>query len=87
MIFDSSSFWLFDEPKSTPRGFRAQCESDSCGAGFSLWGFVLARTKPHRLEPAPLAWLAPGKRSWHVLHRSGTLLAITARNVRLGAGI
>ena len=23
------------------------------GAGFSLWGFVLARTKPHRLKPAP----------------------------------
>ena len=24
------------------------------GAGFSLWGLVLARTKPHRLKPAPL---------------------------------
>ena len=23
------------------------------GAGFSLWGFVSARTKPHRLKPAP----------------------------------
>jgi hypothetical protein len=23
-------------------------------AGFSLWGFVLARTKPHRLKPALL---------------------------------
>ena len=21
---------------------------------FSLWGFVLARTKPHRLKPVPL---------------------------------
>ncbi len=25
----------------------------SRGAGFSLWGFVLARTKTHRLKPAP----------------------------------
>jgi hypothetical protein len=24
------------------------------GAGFSLWGFVLARSKPHRLKPVPL---------------------------------
>jgi hypothetical protein len=23
------------------------------GAGFSLWGFVLAMTKPHRLKPTP----------------------------------
>jgi hypothetical protein len=23
------------------------------GAGFSLWGFVLASTKPRRLKPAP----------------------------------
>jgi hypothetical protein len=23
------------------------------GAGFSLWGVVLARTTPHRLKPAP----------------------------------
>jgi hypothetical protein len=30
---------------------QSQCKS---GAGFSLWGFVLARTKPHRLKPAPL---------------------------------
>ncbi len=29
------------------------------GAGFSLWGLVLASTKPHRLKPAPLGndWL------------------------------
>src|ERR1700676_5275398 len=25
-----------------------------CGAGFSLWGLVLAKIKPHRLKPAPL---------------------------------
>ena len=24
------------------------------GTGFSLWGFVLARTNPHRLKPVPL---------------------------------
>ena len=24
------------------------------GAGFSMWGSILARTKPHRLKPAPL---------------------------------
>jgi hypothetical protein len=24
------------------------------GAGFSLWGLLLARTNPHRLKPAPL---------------------------------
>jgi hypothetical protein len=26
------------------------------GAGFSLWGLVLARSKPHRLKPAPLRY-------------------------------
>jgi hypothetical protein len=26
-----------------------------CGAGFSLWVLVLARTKTHRLKPAPHA--------------------------------
>jgi hypothetical protein len=30
---------------------QSQCTS---GAGFSLWGFVLARTKSHRLKPVPL---------------------------------
>jgi hypothetical protein len=25
-----------------------------CGAGFSLWGLVLARAKTHRLKPVPL---------------------------------
>jgi hypothetical protein len=28
------------------------------GAGFSLRGFVLARTKPHMLKPGPLALTA-----------------------------
>jgi len=28
------------------------------GAGFSLWGLVLARSKSHRLKPAPLEPLA-----------------------------
>src|ERR1700733_10270424 len=27
----------------------------SCGAGFSLWGFILARPKTRRLKPAPLS--------------------------------
>ncbi len=30
-------------------------EAFASGAGFSLWGLGLARTKPHRLKPAPLA--------------------------------
>ena len=30
-------------------------EAFASGAGFSLWGLRLARTKPHRLKPAPLA--------------------------------
>src|SRR6202051_4680470 len=30
------------------------------GAGFSLWGLGLARTKPNRLKPAPLT-LCPAK--------------------------
>src|ERR1700674_5217955 len=29
------------------------CAARKSGAGFSLWGFDLARTKPHRLKPAP----------------------------------
>ena len=33
---------------SKPRGLLR-------GAGFSLWGFVLARSKPRRLKPAPLS--------------------------------
>jgi hypothetical protein len=28
--------------------------TDFSGAGFSLWGLVLARSNPHRLKPAPL---------------------------------
>ena len=30
---------------------QSQCTS---GTGFSLWGFVLATIKPHRLKPVPL---------------------------------
>src|SRR5258708_597483 len=33
---------------------RLACSSEFSGAGFSLWGFVIARTKTHRLKPAPL---------------------------------
>jgi hypothetical protein len=28
--------------------------TEKCGTGFSLWGLVLAATKPHRLKPALL---------------------------------
>ena len=37
--------------------YREVCEDfvdvGSCGIGFSLWIFVLARPKPHRLKPMP----------------------------------
>src|SRR5579864_3031687 len=39
--------------KAAPRMRGRLFICDSSGAGFSLWGFVLARTKPHRLKPAP----------------------------------
>src|ERR1700693_4470875 len=35
------------------RSLRPMWRSVLSGAGFSLWGFVLARTKPRRLKPAP----------------------------------
>src|SRR5882672_2947046 len=39
----------------TSRSPARDCEhlSRLSGAGFSLWGLVLASTKPHRLKPAP----------------------------------
>jgi ABC-type Fe3+-hydroxamate transport system substrate-binding protein len=38
-----------------PEAFAARSvPSAEGGAGFSLWGFVPARAKPHRLKPAPL---------------------------------
>jgi iron complex transport system substrate-binding protein len=38
-----------------PDAFTARAvPSVDSGAGFSLWRFVSARTKPHRLKPAPL---------------------------------
>ena|ERR1700674_433062 len=54
------------------------------GAGFILWGFVLARTKPHRLKPAPpiartrmLAWGKFG-------NADDSLISITTSNVAVG---
>jgi hypothetical protein len=32
---------------------KCGCRSLLCGAGFSLWVFVVSGTKPHRLKPAP----------------------------------
>ncbi len=37
-----------------PRRLPALRFPGTSGTGFSLWGLVLARTKPHRLKPAPL---------------------------------
>ncbi len=50
------------EEKMRPARAGVRVEAGNCcleagtsgGAGFSLWGFVLAATKTHRLKPAPL---------------------------------
>ncbi len=41
-------------PSVTPRDRHLRREGSTCGAGFSLRIFVLARTKTRRLKPAPL---------------------------------
>jgi hypothetical protein len=42
--------------KSKPQGASNPAMryiNESCGAGFSLWGFDLAGTEIHRLNPVP----------------------------------
>ena len=36
-----------------PEAFTSRAVPAGGGAGFSLWGFVSTRAKPHRLKPAP----------------------------------
>ena len=56
----------------------------SGSAGFSLWGFVLARTKPHRLKPALLCAQA-GKFRSNFVSRCALVVAIALSSAALPA--